>query len=272
MSFIGKYLIEPFKYVTSDKLKALIGISLLFFNAVIDLVLSTVLGPFSSIIVFLIDVIIGIILSGYYMGVIKNTLKGIDALPNWSNFTEIIIDGILYNIGTFILTIIAYLPAILLLIVGVFFTAVEFGGYLISSFGSYSTYSDPWSIITSLSIIIVLLLIYLIIASIAFLIYDPLATVNFAKKGFFGFFEFFYILKKVSLEYIGILLLYIGLGIILGIIIVVIAYISLAIFFLIPPVGMLVLLFTFLIISTTVFILVVMFYRAIAKYYLRSEQ
>ena len=126
MSFIQKYFGRTIQIRHIRLVKVLIGVSLLFFYLMLDWFMEWILallGPFVIVFVFIIlciNLVLYIILSGYYIGAIKNTLKGIDTLPNWSNLIEIIIDGILYNIATLIITIIAYLPAILLLIVGYF--------------------------------------------------------------------------------------------------------------------------------------------------------
>ncbi|MBW9222646.1 DUF4013 domain-containing protein [Methanothermococcus sp. SCGC AD-155-C09] len=249
MSFLEKYLKEPFKYATSDWIKVSIGISLLFFIMLISLALALLLGPFAAIFTFIPVLIVSILLTGYYIGVIKNTLNGIDSLPNWSNFMEFIKDGILYYIAVTILSLVVYLPLILLIIVGIFFT----GG-----FENYLTSGDLSSIITTPLIIFAMLsILYILIVSIVLMIYIPLATVNFAKKGFFGFFEFFDILKKVSIRYILILILYFVIYIIVDIILGIIS--------IIPIIGV----FTYVIgMGALSFLWGVAAYRAIAKYYL----
>ncbi|HIP83896.1 MAG TPA: DUF4013 domain-containing protein, partial [Methanothermococcus okinawensis] len=201
---------------------------------------------------------------GYYIGVIKNTLKGLDILPDWSNIVELLTDGILYSIALFILLLILSLPVIVLLIGGSFFIVGEIIGY--------SSYSDLWNILSFLSILAILLLLYIVVTSLVLWIYIPLATVNFAKKGFFGFFKIRDILKKISLEYIGILLLYTLFYGIYSLISPIILKIILAIFFLtLPPIAILVLLVALLIESIVIFVLGIMFYRAVAKYYREKE-
>ena len=65
MSSIEKYLVEPFKYATSDRLKVLIGGLLLFSNIVVDWLLSILLGPLSLILIPGITLIFTVIIVGY---------------------------------------------------------------------------------------------------------------------------------------------------------------------------------------------------------------
>ncbi|HIP17276.1 MAG TPA: DUF4013 domain-containing protein [Methanothermococcus okinawensis] len=254
MSFIEKYLKEPFRYATSDWIKILIGSLLSFFSALVTLLSTSLLAPsaiiFMLIIFFmLISLVIDIILLGYYIGVAKNTLKGVDTLPNWSNFIEFIKDGILYYIAMIIVLLMIYLPAILLT-VGIF-SAVGGG------FGNHLAFNNS---ISMYLLVVIGIVLYIIVASIAFILYFPLATVNFAKKGFSGFFEFFNILKKISLEYILILILYFILN--------VITYFILTIILIIPIVGILIYITCGMILT---FLLGVAAIRAISKYYLEKE-
>lgn len=279
MSFIEKYLVEPFKYIESDWFKVLIGSLLLFLYIVFDMGLRILLGPFAIIftpvayllviIILIIDLLISIIISGYYIGVIKNTLKGVGTLPNWSNLIEIVKDGILYNIALLILLTVAFIPVVILLIVGAFFTTVGFGDYLTlllesSAQGASGVALIFLGIAGILSILIMLILI----------IYIPLAMVNFARKGFLGFFEFFDILKKISFEYILILLLYIILFAIISAIFVVAFFFS-AVIILIPFIGVLIsgliMLIATAIATVLSFIVGIMFNRAVAKYYLEMS-
>ncbi|MBW9223401.1 DUF4013 domain-containing protein [Methanothermococcus sp. SCGC AD-155-E23] len=257
MSFIEKYLIEPFEYVSSDWSKVLIGILLSILPMVISIIafitlyaqLNLLLPLFLWGIVILLSLLVSIILAGYYIGVIRNTLEGLDTLPDWSNIVRILIDGLLYIVAGLILLLIACLPAILLFIIGVY--------PILATSGSYTTYSDLWSVITLISTIIILLFLYGVIAIIVLWIYLPLATVNFAKKGFFGFFEVVEILKRFSLEYLGILVLYLVIKCIVGLILWIIAVI--------PIIGELIF---YMFSSALSFILEIMFFRAVAKYYL----
>ncbi|AXI25283.1 hypothetical protein CFE53_03660 [Methanofervidicoccus sp. A16] len=270
MSFLEKYLIEPFKYATSDRLKVLIVILLLGIPIVIISIslIAYIKLNFSTFILtlgigLLFFIITSMAITGYYIGVVKNTLKGLDTLPDWSNFIEILKDGVLYTVALFILILLAYLPAILLLIIGIFFTGA------IATVDSFR-HSDLWTIITSLLAYILVLLLYMLVVSIALKIYVPLATVNFAKKGFSGFFKFSDVLKKISFEYILILLLYFVINFIFNFILETIANII---------VPMLDIFISIIVISIYImcntimsFIFGIMSYRAVTKYYLEREK
>jgi len=270
LSFLEKYLIEPFKYATSDRLKVLIVILLLGIPIVIISIslIAYIKLNFSTFILtlgigLLFFIITSMAITGYYIGVVKNTLKGLDTLPDWSNFIEILKDGVLYTVALFILILLAYLPAILLLIIGIFFTGAI---ATVDSFG----HSDLWTIITSLLAYILVLLLYILVVSIAFKIYVPLATINFAKKGFSGFFKFSDVLKKISFEYILILLLYFVINFIFNFILETIANII---------VPMLDIFISIIVISIYImcntiisFIFEIMTYRAVTKYYLEREK
>ena len=273
MSFIEKYLIEPFKYATSDWLKVLVVILLLSIPMVViflSFIAYMKLDFFTFILTLgiglLLLIIVSIPITGYYIGVVKNTLKGFDTLPDWSNFVEILKDGILYIVALFILVLLAYLPVILLLIIGIFFTGT------IATADSF-VHGNPWTIITSLLVYIVVLLLYVLVVSIALKIYIPLATVNFAKKGFFGFFKFSDVLKKVSLEYILILLLYFVINFIFNFILettintinIIVSMMNIFIFITVIPI--------YIACSTVVFFIIeIMSYRAVTKYYLERER
>ena len=273
MSFIEKYLIEPFKYATSDWLKVLVVILLLSIPMVViflSFIAYMKLDFFTFILTLgiglLLLIIVSIPITGYYIGVVKNTLKGLDTLPDWSNFVEILKDGILYIVALFILVLLAYLPVILLLIIGIFFTGT------IATADSF-VHGNPWTIITSLLVYIVVLLLYVLVVSIALKIYIPLATVNFAKKGFFGFFKFSDVLKKVSLEYILILLLYFVINFIFNFILettintinIIVSMMNIFIFITVIPI--------YIACSTVVFFIIeIMSYRAVTKYYLERER
>ena len=293
MSFIEKYLIEPFKYATSDRSKVLVGGLLLFFNIVVDWILLILLGPFSLILIPGVTLLFTVVIVGYCIRVTKNTLKGLDTLPDWSNFVEILKDGILYIVALFILNLVVYLPAILLLVMGLSDTVGGLIGYysggtsidgllyigvmfilnlvvylpvtLLLTVGLFSTLGGLTGYL------VYLLPLYTLVALIVLTVYVPLATVNFVEKGFPGFFEVLDVLKKVSLEYIGILL-YTVLGIVAVIISVITALeVSSHLLYLLFPLGILVLLFTVSVISVVDLILWVMSFRAVAKYYLERR-
>lgn len=292
MSFIDKYIIEPFKYATSDRSKVFIGGFLLFFNIVINWILLILLGPFSLIFIPGITLIFTAIIVGYCLRITKSTLKGLDTLPAWS--VDVVKDGVLYIFTLFILNLVVYLPAILLLIMGLFGTLGELIGcysggisingvlYIVVMFILNLVVYLPTTLFFMLGLsntlegltgyLAYLLPLDMLMALIVLLIYIPLATVNFAKKGFFGFFKVLDVLKKVSLEYIGILL-YILLGILIVIVFVIIAVkLFASLLYLIFPFGVLVLLLTILVIGILDFILWVMSFRAVAKYCLERKR
>jgi len=165
------------------------------------------IGSSVFLLILLINLFVRIVVLGYYIGVIKNTLKGFDTLPNWSNIGEIVKDGILYFLALFILTILVFFPAILLSKIG---SSLTMGGDI-----SYHTLGDINYLYTYLFnflssfLILTVVLIYMVMAATILWVYLPLATVNFAKKGFLGLFEVVEILKKkISLGYIVMLILY----------------------------------------------------------------
>ena len=264
----------------------------MFYNMFMDWLLLMSLGPFSLIVIPGMTLTFSVIILGYCIGIIKNTLKGIDTLPDWNS--EIVKDGILYTCALFILSLVVHLPAILLLIIGLF----DIPGDPIDCYsGKFPIDGVFYISITSILNLVVYLpvtllltvglsstlegltgyLVYLIpfnmlLALIVLLIYVPLATVNFAKKGFFGFFKFSDVLKKISLEYIGILLCTL-LGVVTAIISVIITFeISAPLLYLAFPSGVLFLLFSTLVIGILDFILWVMSFRAVVKYYLEREK
>ena len=247
MSFVEKYILEPLRYTTSDWLKVVIGGLLLFFNLTLDWTLSLLLGPFSIIPTIIIDLVVSIVIMGYYIGVIKNTLEGLDILPDWSNIGEILIDGALCVGALLILLLVIYLPLILLLV-------------------AVGNLSFPW-----IMVVFFYILVYILVSLIALMIYTPLATVNLVKKGFFGFFDFEEVFKKISPEYLGIIALYTLWDIGIVVVFYLMATISLFVFFLILPLGILCFLLSTLVISVINFGLWIMFFRAIAKYCLEKE-
>jgi len=261
LSFIEEYVVEPFKYTTSDWLKILIGASLLFISVIIYVMLNFIgeilivlLGPFAIpflFIMFCIYMVFEVIVDGYYIGVIRSTLKGLDTLPNWINIGRILIDGVLYKVASIALMflyLVVYFPLILLLVI-------------VKQLLQFISWRD-W---------VLGLVLITVILFITWSIYVPLATVNFAKKGFLGFFDIWGILKKFSFEYLAIWVLYK----IVPVIILLPIGICLDILMLIPFVNILVLLLVILLVviigPVLGFILEVMFHRAVAKYYRERE-
>jgi len=197
------------------------------------------------------------IVLGYYIGVIKNTLEGLNTLPNWSNFGEIVKDGILYFLALFILTILVFFPAILISTIG---SSLTIGGDI-----SYLTVAGDisylYTYLLSSFLLLTVVLIYMIMATTILWVYLPLATVNFAKKGFFGFFEVVDILKKkISLGYITILILY---SIVYFTVVLILWVIGI-----IPVIGTAISNVYFYIFSV---IYSIAFFRAVTKYFMEKE-
>ncbi|HIP90762.1 MAG TPA: DUF4013 domain-containing protein [Methanothermococcus okinawensis] len=258
MSFIEKYIVEPFKYATSDLDKIIIGGMLLFFNSIVDSLLPSLEGSPTygqilgvCLLIFIITLILNGVVLGYYIGVIKNTLKGLDILPDWSNIVELLTDGILYSIALLLLVLMLLIPVGLLFM---FILAL----ILVSENMSYY---DPTVVVVVLIPLILLMIVLFIVLDI----YESLATVNFAKKGFFGFFEIRDILKKISLEYLGIWFLYTLCNSLVSLIFKFSLQYSLYVN------DWILLCLVILIVSPITFIPSVMFYRAVAKYYLERE-
>ncbi|WP_292460101.1 DUF4013 domain-containing protein [Methanothermococcus sp.] len=210
-----RYIKEPFKYATSDWKKIFVG-GVLNIIAILPLeLLSAMIGVISYsgsrfgtytpsieglttmiaifVVLSLFTIIISIILMGYYITISKNTIESIDTLPEWENFGTFIKNGFLYYVALLIFGFVVIgLPIILM-------SALLF----IPVYNHISNYHPNMNIIIGLLLFILVICILAILA----ILYIPLATVNFAKKGFEGFFEFKYILKLISLKYIVLLIL-----------------------------------------------------------------
>ncbi|WP_456416805.1 DUF4013 domain-containing protein [Methanocaldococcus sp.] len=202
MRKIDEYISEAFKYAFSDIKKGLVGGFLYAISGVLGafifVVFVLLINPMSmsyynfekkltmflgiSLIIFLISLIIGFLVNGYYVRVMKTTVEGSNTLPEWSNITDLLIKGFLYAVGIFILLVIFLVPLIILLIIGAYYVINHnIGNGLILLFAS-------------LVIGIPLFIVYVF--------YTPLAEVNYSVKGFLGFFEFKKIFKLMSIKYI----------------------------------------------------------------------
>jgi len=221
-----EYITNSFKYVLSDIKKGLVGGLLSSISGIIGAVFGIILSmlsihyinpelafeiPYntlsssltlSSLLVigcfgFLIALIIGFIVDGYYVRVMKTTVENYDILPDWNNVADLLKRGFLYWIGVVILLIIFMIVPILFFIIGIFLMIKNpIVGFAFVGIG----------------------LILLFILIIAFLIYIGLAEVNYSVKGFIGFFEFKEIFSMINLTYIVLL-------IVVGIITIVIGFI-----------------------------------------------
>ena len=263
LRYIEEYIIEPLRYTFSDGLKLLIGILLLVFNDIFSLLLFLLFikldfPPF--ILILVINLFVRVIILGYYIGVIKNTLQGLDTLPDWNNFGEIVKDGILYFIALIILYMLIFLPAILIIIIGSSLTIGSGVNYFtVGGDINYLLYTYLANLLSPF-LLLTAILLYVFMATTILWIYTPLVTVNFAKKGFLGFFEVVDILKKkISLDYIVILVLY---SLIFSIV-----CLALWIIGLIPVIGMAISDAYFCIFY---FVHSIVFFRAVGKYYLKK--
>ncbi|WP_456374293.1 DUF4013 domain-containing protein [Methanocaldococcus sp.] len=203
MRKLEDYISDAFRYAFSDIKKGLVGGLLYAISGTLSVFVSIVIEPgmlggvylekFTTLLIlssigFLIGLIVGFLVDGYYVRVMKTTVEGSNTLPEWNNISDLLVKGFLYTIGTLILVIIFMLPLIILFIIGIFAMAIDSSG------------------IIGLPLLLISLL--LMIPLIIFLIlYSYLAEVNFSVKGFFGFFEFKKIFKLMSLKYVVLLIL-----------------------------------------------------------------
>ncbi|WP_456374291.1 DUF4013 domain-containing protein [Methanocaldococcus sp.] len=208
MRKIDEYISEAFKYAFSDIKKGLVGGFLYAISGTLGVLISVVfarlINPMSmsyhnfggkltmffgiTLIIFLIGLIVGFLVDGYYVRVMRTTVEGSNELPEWSNITDLLIRGFLYAVGVFILLVIFLLPLIILLIIGAYYVITQhnIGNGLILLFAS-------------LVIGIPLFIVYVF--------YTPLAEVNYSVKGFLGFFEFKRIFRLMSIKYIILVIL-----------------------------------------------------------------
>ena len=127
---------------------------------------------------------IHIILFGYYVKIMRTTLEGDINLPEWTGFFKIIIDGILLVIGQTIVSIAFMIIPLIIGIIGV----------------AFLIFAESFEIIGhSLMFISILSFIPFMILNSLYII---LANINFAKRGFFGFFDYNEVINKFSINYI----------------------------------------------------------------------
>jgi hypothetical protein len=222
--FIERYFKEPIKYAMLDWKKIFVGgVFGLIFYISIDL-LSLILPDFSlfyqlSIVEQIIAAILGIlallglmlliIQTGYLIKIAKNTVDGGGHLPKWENFKDLFLNGIKWTVGMILLGIIIFAIPTIVLGIGIYLY-ISFIHNLSGAHGNLPYNIPPIGAPEPLVWItfIFAILLYMV-GFVIYTIYEPLATVNFAKKGFKGFFEFKYILKLMSLEYLLLVIIYI---------------------------------------------------------------
>jgi len=263
MSFLKKYITEPLRYTFSDGVKLFTGILLLVFNDIVSLLLFLLfikMGFSIFILIVLVNLFVHIIVVGYYIAVIKNTLQGLDTPPDWSNLGEIVKDGILYAIALVILVILISLPAIFISMIGSFLTTGGDMSYpILEGDINYLMYTYFFNLLSGF-LLLTILLIYDVLAATILWVYVPLATVNFAEKGFPGLFEVVGVLRKISLDYIVMLVIYFTVYFTVALILWIIGVV--------PVIGTA--------ISTVYsrifyFVFFTTFFRAVAKYYMEKE-
>ena len=155
---------------------------------------------------FMVGIVALMIQDGYFVRIMRETINDSKTLPEWEGFLKLFIDGILYSIGSLVLLLIFMIPTIALLILCALtgFALLTTSANLLEIFGAFS---------------IILIILVFISGFLLFLVYSPLAVVNFANRGFFGFFEFRKIFKMaMSIEYIILLVvMYVALLVCVGI-------------------------------------------------------
>jgi hypothetical protein len=156
----------------------------------------------------LLGLILLIIQTGYFIKIAKNTVEGDDNLPKWENFKDLFIKGIKYAVGMILLGIIIFAIPTIVLGIGIYLYISfvhELSGASVNMPYNLPPIGAPEPLVWITFIFAILLYV---VGFVVYTIYEPLATVNFAKKGFRGFFEFNYILKLMSLEYLLLVILY----------------------------------------------------------------
>ncbi|WP_457612715.1 DUF4013 domain-containing protein [Methanocaldococcus sp.] len=196
---IGKYVSDAYHYAISDIKKGLVGALLssiagafgAIFGTLLSLYIISYLNPETSpmslisviliaCVGFLIALIIGFILDGYYVRVMKTSVENSNTLPDWNNVKDLLVRGFLYWVGGLIVGIIFLIIPFLLIVFGMFLMFIPPLGLLVAGIG----------------------FICLIISMIAYIFYSGLAEVNYSVIGFSGFFEFKKIFKMMNIDYI----------------------------------------------------------------------
>jgi len=151
-------------------------------------------------IILLIGLVVSTLISGYYVRVMRTTVEGLDEAPNWDNIRYLLVKGILYLFGDFILVIAFLLIPAIVFVLGMFM--MHFNNMLGMAVMLFSV-------------------LLIILFSFALWFYSKLAEVNYSVKGFFGFFEFREIFKMISLKYVILLNVIAIIGIVISLIIVI---------------------------------------------------
>lgn len=142
---IGAIVKDSLKYPLSDWKNYLIyGIIIVFANSYFEF---GSLTQNSGLIIALVIIwfIMGLFAFGYMFKIIKSSLKGVDKLPEFNNFTNIVIEGA----KVFIVYIVYLIPVILIVLL--IWLNSEFTEFNLISFLSISLPSKIWPGITGLS-------------------------------------------------------------------------------------------------------------------------
>ena len=185
---IVDYLRDAIDYTKSDIKNFVIGWILLSLTWFL-ISMAEYLTGWGEYLILMIIIVTFLIQCGYYIKIMKETLNGSNKLPNWDNCSKLLMDGLLYGIGALILLFISLIPmfvGVALYIVGLHFLV--------------KTFSSIFEVVMDVGVWATIL--GFIFGYLVFLIYLPISTVNFANKGFFGFFEFKNLFKMINLKYI----------------------------------------------------------------------
>ena len=166
----------------------------------------SMIGIFLFAIGLLLALIVGSILSGYYLRVSKETVIGSgDKLPNWNNWLDLFLNGFIWSIGVFALSLIMLIVFMIIpIIVGVIIYMVLKSMVFISMFVA---------------------LLFLIPYFIFMWLYIPLGSVNYAVNGFWALFDFKKIIRLISIEYVFLLIVWTIITLIVGVIMSIIMFI-----------------------------------------------
>ncbi|ABR55564.1 conserved hypothetical protein [Methanococcus vannielii SB] len=193
--FFKNYVTEPLKYGLTDSSKIvkgglLYGIGMVLMYSSIFAIFYPLIGqlvplnfPYNSGIIMTIGFLIGlislilmIVVSGYFLNIIKKSINKSENLPDWNNYYGLFKTGFVFFIGV--------------MFISIAFTIIQ---QLINYLIGYTGTNE--GILIAISIFI----------SIFQSLYIPIASISYAHKGdFYAFFDMPYILKKMSLEYLAV--------------------------------------------------------------------
>jgi len=268
--FFQNYIIEPLKYGLSDFSKLLkggifygLGILLLFsgifmaiypymgMNFQLSITSGNLLFGLISLVMSIIAAGLLIIVNGYILKLIKVSIEQSTELPEWTNYGKMLKEGFVFSLGVAVIAIFGIILQ----------NAITFIGN------------------GNLVLVLISILVQVIVS-----LYIPLSTVNYAKEGNFGaFFDISKILKKMSIEYIGVILVVSIISTILVIIPMVLVMIPIMAFlgpmgfmgqrtiFAATPILLVVSMFAFIVFSIVTFYTAIYSYRAYTNYFISKN-